>query len=92
MPRRVYEVQSVCVPVLRLVVETYGAGLDGDAVLTLKIHVVKKLILHLPRGHRPAQLDEPVGQGGLPVIHMGDDGEISYKGSVCHVFTRNICR
>ena len=75
--RGINEVELVGVAVVGLVVELHRPGLDGDAALLFQVHVVQKLGLHLPLGHRPAQLDEPVGQGGLAVINMRNNGEVA---------------
>ena len=80
MARRVDEVQLVELAVLGAIVEAHGLRLDGDAALPLDIHGIEHLLLHLPRGQAPAELDQPVGEGGFAVIDMGDDGEISDAG------------
>ena len=52
--------------------------LDRNASLTLDVHVVKDLILHLA-GRKDARLfNNAVGQGRFTVIDMRDDTEISY--------------
>ena len=74
--RRVDQVQGVCLPVLGLIAEGDGPGLDGDAPLPLQVHVVQQLALHLPLGDGAAGLQQPVRQGGLAVVDVGDDGKI----------------
>jgi hypothetical protein len=32
----------------------------------------------------PVELDQPVGEGGFPVVDMGDDGEVADAGEVGH--------
>jgi hypothetical protein len=81
---RVDQVQDVGVAVLRRVVDADGVGLDGDAALALDIHGVEQLLLHVALGHRAGQLDQPVGEGGFPVVDMGDDGEVADAGEVGH--------
>lgn len=71
------EVQMVDRPILRLVVQPHRPGLDGNAPFPLQVHVVQQLALHLPLLHRPAQFNEPVGQGGLAVVDVRDNGKIS---------------
>ena len=80
MARRVDEVQLVELAILGAIVEAHGLRLDGDAALPLDIHGIEHLLLHLPRGQAPAELNQPVGEGGFAVIDMGDDGEISDAG------------
>src|SRR6185503_19181408 len=70
--------------VLGLVVEAHGLRLDGDAALALDVHRVEDLLLHLPVGNIAAQLDEPVGEGRLAVVDMGDDREVADQVDVRH--------
>jgi hypothetical protein len=81
---RVDEVQDIGVAVLRGVFDADGVGLDGDAALALDIHAVEQLLLHVALGHGAGQLDQPVGEGGFPVVDMGDDGEVADAGEVGH--------
>jgi hypothetical protein len=71
------QVQDVVAPVMRLVVQSHGLGLDGDAAFALDIHAVEHLRLHLARGQPAGGLDQPVGEGGFPVVDMGDDREVA---------------
>ena len=87
MARGVDQVEGIVLPVGGAVGQTHGAGLDRDAALALEIHVVKDLILHDALLHRPALLDQTVGQGGLAVVDMGDDGKIPNDLLVDHGFT-----
>src|SRR5215510_12299027 len=57
-------------------------GLDRDAPLTLEIHCVEHLRFHLARLERTGQLEKAIGQRGLAVIDMGDDGKVSDAGWV----------
>ena len=52
-------------------------GLDGDAALALKVHGVEDLGLHLARGQRAGELEEPVGESGLAVVDVRDDREVA---------------
>ena len=54
-----------------------GRGLDGDATLPFEVHGIEQLLLRLTGGDGSGQLHEPVGQGALAMIDMGDDGEVS---------------
>ena len=84
MARGVDKVQGIGAAVLRLVVQTDGPGLNGDAPLPLQVHVVQQLALHLPLLHRAAQLDEPVRQGGFSMVDMCNDAEIADFGLIGH--------
>ena len=84
MARGVNEVQHIGLTVLGFVVKTNGPCLDGDAALTLKIHVVEDLILHDALLDRTAQLDEPVGKRGLAVVDMSDYRKVPYMILIYH--------
>ena len=75
---------QVGVAVLGGVVELDGPGLDGDAPLLLQVHVVQQLGLHLPGGDGVALLDQPVGQGGLAVVDVSNDREVTNLGLISH--------
>ena len=74
---RIDEVELVDLPVTRLVWQRHRLGLDRDATLALDRVVVEHLRFHLARGEATAQLDDAVGQRGLAVIDVGDDGKIA---------------
>ena len=74
--RRVDEVEAVGQAVGGRVLEAHGAGLDGDAVLALKVHGVEDLARHLARVDRVGQLQKSVSEGRLAVIDVRDDREI----------------
>ena len=75
--RGIDQVELIGLAVLRLIVQTHGPGLDGDAALPLQVHVVQQLALHLPLGHRVAQLDEPVRQRGFSVVDVCNDRKVA---------------
>ena len=76
VPGRVDQVELVGPPVLRGVGQADGVGLDRDAALALEVHGVEDLVAELPRLHRPAALDEAVGERRLAVVDVGDDAEV----------------
>ncbi|MNZ64179.1 hypothetical protein D3C78_823450 [compost metagenome] len=78
------EVQLIGLTVLRLVVQGDAVGLDGDAALTLQVHGVQYLGLHLAVGQAAAHLNEAVCQGRLAMVDVGDDGEIADMTQVTH--------
>ncbi len=84
MPRRVHQVELIDLAVLIFVVEAHGLRLDGDAALPLDVHRVEDLRLHIPVGDIAAQLDQPVRQGRLAVIDVGDDRKIANETDVRH--------
>ena len=85
-PGRVDQVEDPVLPVLAPVVERDGAGLDRDAALLLDRVVVEDLLAHLAGGQRPGDLEDPVGEGRLPVVDVGDDREVPDAGGVGHVW------
>ncbi len=77
MARCVDKVELVHFTVLAPVVQPHGLGLDGNAPLPLQLHIVQHLGLHFPLGKGARILNEAVGNGGLAVVNMGDDGKIA---------------
>ena len=59
------------------VVQRDRVRLDGDAALALEVHGIQHLGLHLAVLEATADLDEAVGQRGLAVVDVGDDGEVA---------------
>ena len=55
----------------------HGVELDRDAALALEVERVEHLRLHLPLLQHARRLDQPVGQGGLPVVDVRDDAEVA---------------
>lgn len=55
----------------------HGLGLDGDAALTLDVHAVQVLGLHVARLHDAGGLQHAVRQRGLAVVDVGDDAEVA---------------
>ena len=80
--RSVNQIEVVGLPILGLVLQTDGPGLDGDATLPLQVHVVQQLGLHLPGGHRVALLNKAVGQGRFAMVNVGNDRKIADLGLV----------
>ena len=80
MARRIDQIQLVELTVIRAIVEAHGLRLDGNTALTLDIHGIEHLLLHLPRREPAAELDQTICQSGLAVIDMGDDGEVADVG------------
>ena len=84
MTGRVNEIELIGLPVLGLILQPDGPGLDGDASLPLQVHVVQQLALHVPLGDGVAFFNQTVRQGGFPVVDVGDDGEIADFTLVSH--------
>ena len=69
---RVDQVQLVALPH-----HAHGLRLDRDPALPLELHRVEQLLLHVPVGDRVRQLQDPIGQGRLPMVDVGDDREVA---------------
>jgi hypothetical protein len=84
VPGRVDEVERVGLSVAGRVPERDGAGLDRDPALLLELHVVQHLLAHVPVGDGAAELQNPVGQGGLAMVDVGNDREVADELRIRH--------
>ncbi|KAG1546637.1 hypothetical protein G6F50_013614 [Rhizopus delemar] len=75
--RGIDEVQVVGLPVLGQVRQRHRLRLDRDATLALDRVGVEHLRFHLTGLQATAELDDAVGQRGLAVVDMGNDGEVA---------------
>ena len=80
MPRRVHEVEPVFDSVLRRVTHRDRVRLDGDAALALEVHRVEELSFRFTHLDRPRFFKQAIRQGGLAMVDVGDDAEISGAG------------
>ena len=71
------QVEGVGLTISGGVIHARRLKLDRDAALTLQVHVVQELLLHVPVGHRARVLQQTVGQRRLAMVDMGDDAEIA---------------
>ena len=76
---RVDQVELVLPTVSRGVAHPHRLRLYGDAPLALQLHAVQQLVHHVARVHRARGLQQPVGERGLAVIHVGDDAEVANR-------------
>jgi hypothetical protein len=60
-----------------LVIEANALELDRDAPLSFDVHRIEILGSHLPRVDRAAELEQAVRQGGLAMVDMGNDAEVT---------------
>jgi hypothetical protein len=63
--------------ILRGVGDSNGLAFYGDPPFTLNVHIVQNLILKIPVRHQVGLLDEPIRQGGLAVVNVGDDTKVT---------------
>ena len=78
------QVEHIVLTVLGTILDAHRVRLDRDAAFAFDIHRVQKLLLHVPVLHGSGGLDQPVGQGGFPVVDMGNDRKIADSGKLCH--------
>ena len=76
MTRRVDEVELVGLSVVGIIHHAHGIRLDRDATLSLDVHGVEELGLHVPLVHRVGQLENAVGDRRLAVVDVGHDREV----------------
>ena len=79
MAGRVDQVELIGLAVPRLVDHANGVGLDGDAALSLQVHGVEHLGVHLSLGNRAGELKQAVAQRRLAVVDVGNNGEVAYE-------------
>ena len=79
VPGRVDQIEDVGLPVVGVIGEPDGVGLDRDPALALEIHRVEDLGFHLALLERAGHLEEAVRERGLAVVDVGDDGEVAYE-------------
>ena len=75
--RGVDKVENVLLTVISAVLHTHRTRLYGNAALTLNVHVVKQLVLHLAQLYRVGEFKYPVRKRGLAVVYMCNYAEIT---------------
>ena len=77
VPRGVDQIEHKILSILRLVRHLNGVAFDGDSTLSFEVHIVERLVLHLPLCNGSSGLEESIGQGAFAVVDVGNDAEIS---------------
>ena len=77
MPGGVDQVEVVGLAVSGLVMQRGCLRLDGDAAFFFDVHRIQHLGLHVAQLQPAAALDQAVGQRGLAVVNVGNDGKVS---------------
>ena len=72
------EVKKILFPVIGFVDNAYRPCLDCNATLTLKVHVIKQLRLHISFGNGVGLLKNSVRKRTLAVVNVSNNAEISY--------------
>jgi hypothetical protein len=73
----IHQVEFIGIAVQGGIGDGYRLALDGDPPFPFYVHVIQYLILKIPVFHQMAFLDEPVRQGGLSVVNVGDNAKIA---------------
>ncbi len=71
------EIQLVDLPIFRFVEEANGMGFDRDATFAFEVHGIQDLGHHFALGEGTGMFQKAIGEGGLAVVDVGDDGEVS---------------
>ena len=71
-------------PAVALVGQADCLSLDRDPPLALQVHPVQVLLAHLPVRHGVREVQDPVGQRGLPVVDVRHDAEVPDEFGVRH--------
>ena len=75
--RGVDEVELVGLAVVGIVGDAHGVALDGDAALSLDVHGVEQLGLHVALLNRVGELENTVRDGRLAVVDVRNDREVA---------------
>ena len=52
-------------------------GFDGDATFAFEVHGIQDLSHHFALGEGSGMFQKAISEGGLAVVDVGDDGEVS---------------
>ncbi len=77
MSRRIDKIQNILLTIFGFIGQGNGIAFNGDAAFPFDVHIVQHLILKISFIADTGKLDQTVGQGGLAVIYMGDNAEVS---------------
>ena len=75
MTRGVNQVEGIYLTFI-FVLHLDGMTLNGNPALSLQVHIIQQLILHVAIGNRTGLLQQPVGQGALAVVDVCDNAEV----------------
>ena len=77
--RRIDQIQAIGIAIFGFVMEANAFRLDGDAALAFQVHGIENLRRHFALGEAARHFNQTIGKGGLAVIDMRDDAEISLE-------------
>lgn len=90
MTGSVDEVKKIFFAVVSVIGNADGTSLYSNATLTLKLHIVKQLRLHITGGNGVCLLKNTVGERTFAVVNVGNYAEISdfilWKCQINHLF------
>jgi hypothetical protein len=66
-----------------------GVAFYGNSALSLQIHVVKQLFLHLSLIHRAGVLQKTVGKSAFPVVNVSNYAKVA---DILHLYSIGIFR
>ncbi len=89
MSRRVDQIENVFLSVFRLINRADSLGFDRDSPLSLQIHVIQYLCLHLAARQKTRLLYDAIRQRGFAVVNMCNNAKIS-DFTLIHPFHLNI--
>ena len=78
----VEEVELVGLPVFSGVGHGDGVRFDGDPFFSFQVHGVEKLRFGVPFGDGLGILEQTIGESGLSVVDVSNDGKVACKGGV----------
>ena len=85
MSRRINKVKHILFTVLSLITAAHSLCLDRNAALTLQIHRIEYLCLHLAFCQRTSIFYQSVGQSRFAMIDMGNYRKITDLFLVHHI-------
>ena len=77
MPWGINQIELIGLTILGVIVKRDTLRFDGNTPLPLDIHRIENLSRHLSLGQPTTRLDEAIGERGLAMIDVRDDGEIT---------------
>ena len=85
----IYEVERIDLTVLCLVLNSDGSRLYRYSALTLEVHVVEQLLLHVAHGNRSRLLKQSIRERAFSMVDMSYNRKVSYQFLFCHF--QNLC-
>ena len=76
MSRSIDQVQKMLFTLI-LMLHLDGVTFNGDPPFTLQFHIIQHLVLEIPLIQGTGFHQQPVGQGTLPMIDVGNDTEVA---------------